>query len=288
MEGKASIWKPWQGLAGSLYRRLPFPLRNRIRWSRGRPKLTHESKDGLFQFLGEGSMAAGLKEMDFRSRYRLESSHAALPRYFYRRNLEVIGYLEAATEGLPEIAGQAGSIKALDIGSRAWEYVIGLERWLRYRDRPEGRRVALHGIELDGYRLFPDLHSLEDYARCFAGLTENPGVTYEVGDMLRMEGGDYDVITHFYPFIGRRTVRKFGLPAAFHVPGKMIAKAAGLTRPGGHLIVFNHHPEEQDVFCDLARASSLYALLRLGQAKSVFLDAEESRHSGYYSVWRKA
>lgn len=274
-----------------------FWIRQTLHWSRGRPSLPQESKTGLFDYLEEEAEPANAREADLSSRYDLRPLAKASTAALYRKNLYLLDTLEKATEGLPMPVATEGGIKALDVGSQDWHYVFGLERWLRFLNRPEdqghgqaqdpGRRVDLTGLELDGYGIYADFHSRRDYARAYAAQTANPEVRYEIGDFLKSRGGGYDIITIFYPFVTRYQLLLWGLPLRFYSPRNFLAKAAEQNRPGGWLVVFCHTRREHELFLELGRATAAYSLLREGQVVSNLVDFHEAVADRRFSIWVK-
>jgi hypothetical protein len=302
-----------------------FWIRQTLRWSRGRPALPHEPKDDLFAYLPPGSegaragasvrgsavgasaygrSAAEARERDLRDRYRLTPFFEASTRALYRKTLYLIDILEQACAGLSIPDPQARSLKALDVGSQDWHYVFGLERWLRFGnawgngtedgsggdgiDASRGRRVALKGVEVDGYGIYPDFHSRKDYALAYAAQTGNPEVEYEVGDFLKTGGGGYDLLTLFYPFVTRHHLLLWGLPLRYFRPEPLLDKAAASIRPGGFLLAFTHTLREHEAFLELGRKTAGLELIREGRALSRLVDFHEAVEDRRFSLWRRA
>lgn len=277
---------------------LSFRIRQTLRWSRGRPELADESKEGLFDYLegsesdgGKGSplsvAEAEARERALREYYRLDGLYRASTRALYRKNLYLIDILEKAAEGLPIPAPGSREVSALDIGSQDWHYVYGLERWLRHGGRVEARQVALRGVEVDGYGIYPDFRSRKDYAQAYAGQTGNPEVTYEVRDFLEAGGGGLDIVTLFYPFVTRHHLLLWGLPLRYFQPARMMAKAASLLKPGGWLLVFTHTLKEHGLYLEMGRASGKFTLAKEGRALSMLVDFHEDVEDRRFSVWRR-
>ena len=280
----------WHALA---FTRIPgnalsFGIRQGLRWSRGRPGLYQEDKKDLFGYLGTGPEADRLvaRACELAERFRMGPLEALSTASLYRKNLYLLDILETAAEGLADFPA-TGAIKAVDVGSQDWHYAFALERWLRYRGSPEGRPVALKGIEIDGYGIYADLHSRRDYALAYAEQAGNPEAIYETGDFLRCAEKDRDVVTIFYPFVTRYALLLWGLPMRCFAPARMIAKAASVLRPGGRLLVFNHTAEEHALFLRLGREEAGLELLREGPAKSRLVDFHELVEDRRFSVWRK-
>jgi SAM-dependent methyltransferase len=289
------------------------------------PTLADETKTGLFAYLDPEPAGSGLlpatsrdkenavaRESELRNRYRLEPLRTRSTAAVYRKNLYLLDILERAASGLdlpprgkeiipgnkgPLPAGKGalpsrkGALKALDIGAQDWHYVFALERWLARgaaeRSAGADREVALRGVELDGYGVYPDLRSRFDYARAYAAQTGNPSVVYEVADFLDVAGADLDVITWFYPFVARHHLLLWGLPLRHFAPARLIEKAARMLRPGGWLVAFTHTSPEQEAFLALGRADGRLELVRAGEARSRLVDFHAEVEDRRFSLWRR-
>lgn len=266
---------------------LSYLIRKSLHWSRGEPELWQESKEGLFGYLGPEAPAAEARARALSDRYGLEPLSLLSTASLYRKALYLLDCLEKAAEGLPPCADPDAPLRAVDVGSQDWHYVFGLERWLRRLGAPQSRRVALTGIEVDGYGIYADFHSRKDYALAYARQTGNPEVRYQVMDFLDCGERDADVVTFFYPFVTRYALLLWGLPLWHFAPARMVEKAASITRPGGWLVVFNQTSEEQALFLGLGRASGRYELLREGRAWSNLVDFHAQVEDRRFSIWRR-
>ncbi len=264
-----------------------YTIRRLLNWSRGTPKLPSEDKERLFGYLHEGAAGAETRSLTLENRFQLSVLREHSTRSLYRKNLYLLEILENAWEGLPKFNLPEPTIKALDVGAQDWHYVFALERWLRFGASSEPAEVILKGVELDGYGIYPDLHSRRDYAQAYAAQTGNLQVTYEVDDFLRSRKDEYDLITHFYPFLTRRALLLWGLPLRFFNPADLVAKSAELTRKGGRMVVFNHTMEEHEIFLNLARASGAFHLLRTGNAQSDLVEFHLEVTGRRFSVWER-
>jgi hypothetical protein len=266
-----------------------FWIRQTLHWSRGNPKLYQESKDHLFAYLesGQAQSKAEAREAELNQRYQLaplaKNSTAAL----YRKNLYLLDTLETVTEDLPCLKENAIHVKALDIGSQDWHYVFGLERWLRFKNRPVRRSVSLTGIELDGYGIYADFHSRHNYAQAYVEQTENPAVHYQIGDFLKVKEGAYDIISIFYPFVTRHQILLWGLPLRFFSPKNFLEHAAALTKVGGCLLVYCHSQLEQNLFLEFGRSIPALTLVREGPVVSNLVDFYEDIEGRRFSIWQK-
>lgn len=266
---------------------ISFWIRKTLHWSRGKPELYQESKDGLFAYLKDGGQTADSRATDLGNRYKLGPLALVSTVALYRKNLYLIDTLEKAAEGLSLPAAHDYRLKALDVGAQDWHYVFGLERWLTYHNLPEGGAVSLKGIELDGYGIYSDFHSRRDYAVAYAAQTGNAEVCYEVGDFLKSRDASYDIITVFYPFVTRYQLLLWGLPLRFFSPRNFLSKAAAMTRPGGWLLVYCHTKKEQDRLLKLGSSIGAYELLREGPVKSNLVDFYEDIQDRHFSIWKR-
>ena len=217
-----------------------FWVRRMLRWSRGKPKLRQESKDGLFAYLQEGHSEAEERAAALHARYQLEPLARLSTTSLYRKNLYLLDTLEKATQDLPLPFCDTRIVKALDVGSQDWYYVFALERWLQWHNRKNAEPFELTGIELDGYEIYADFHSRRDYAQTYVEQTGNPKVHYEIGDFLEPREGEFDIIFVFYPLLIRYQLLLWGLPLRYFAPKSILSQAASLTLSGGWLVVLCH------------------------------------------------
>jgi SAM-dependent methyltransferase len=264
-----------------------FWVRRMLHWSRGTPALCQEPKEDLYAYLPEGRSEAEARAAELHDRYRLEPLARLSTRALYRKNLYLLDTLEKATHGLPLPFSDGRGIKALDVGSQDWYYVFALERWLQSHNREGREPVQLTGIELDGYEIYADFHSRQDYARAYAEQTGNPQVRYQVGDFLKVGAGEQDIIFLFYPLLLRHHLLLWGLPLRYFAPKALLSQAAALTRPGGWLVVFCHTQPEHEVLLELARATGGFQLLREGGVVSNLVESHAQTMDRRFSIWKR-
>jgi SAM-dependent methyltransferase len=228
-----------------------FALRRQLRWRRGQPVLASEDKRDLFSYLDDESaqLRCERRQAELLARYDLADLRACSCRADYRDNLYVLDAMEMLFESEPDLPQT--SLRAIDVGSKNWNYVFALERFWRHWRSAEGRAVQLIGIEIDGYGIYRDLHSRCDHAQAYARQTGNPAVDYRVEDFMDFEVGAVDVLTIFYPFLTRYALLQWGLPPSLFQPGPMVEKALRVVRPGGHLVIFNQTREEREILASL-------------------------------------
>ena len=264
-----------------------FWVRRTLRWSRGKPALRQEAKDDLFAYLSQGRGEAEARAKELHGRYALGPLAGRSTAALYRKNLSLLDDLETATKDLPLPSPGGGAIRALDVGSQDWYYVFALERWLDRLNRQAGVPVELTGVELDGYEVYGDFHSRRDYAAAYLEQTGNPRVRYLVADFLEVTVAGQDIVFIFYPLLLRYQLLLWGLPLRYFAPGRLLAHAAALTRPGGWLVVFCHCLREHEAMLELGGASDDYRLLRAGELSGNLVDSRGEEDDRRFSVWRK-
>ncbi len=266
---------------------LSFWLRKKVRCSRGKPELHQECKEGLFDYLHQGRREAEARAALLYHRYHLEPLARLSSASLYRKNLYLLDILEQATQDLPFPFPEERGIKALDVGSKDWYYLFGLERWLRWHNRKKDEPVELTGVELDGYQIHAGFHTRQEYAEAYLEQTGNPEVRYRTADFLEYRGGGQDIIFIFYPLVLRYHLLLWGLPLRYFAPQKILAKAAALTRPGGWLIVLCHTRREHELLLEFCRGRGEYQLLREGGVVSNLVDFQGEPEESHFSIWKK-
>lgn len=212
---------------------ISFAIRRKLAWTRGPVVHGNEPKDDLF----EGSRALARRERQLCKRYDLERLRGASTVHAYRENLYVLDILDRLALPPQE------RVRALDVGSQDFRYAFALARWLgRIADD-----ITLTGIELEGHRVYDDLHSRKEHAEAFAAEVDGASVDYRVADFLRYEApaASVDVISFFFPFVLEYALVRWGLPRKFFSPKRMFDRAYSLLRPGGTVIIMNHTEAER-------------------------------------------
>ncbi len=273
-----------------------------MHWSKGKPTLYQESKENLFAYLARpAQIAAESRAQSLCKKFHLEPLESLSTAVQYRKNLYLIETLNSATdgleiltdgktdlvEGLNGIGKGQEEIKALDVGSQDWHYVFGLERWLRFSQSPQGRKVTLKGVEIDGYGIYANFHSRKDYGEANAAQTDNPEVKYRVIDFLKLRETGFDFISIFYPFVLRYQLLLWGLPLHFFAPKKIWGQAIECLKPGGHLLVYCHTQREQDHFLDLGFQNKQVRLIRQGPVVSDFVHFYQDVTERKFSIWKR-
>jgi hypothetical protein len=225
---------------------LDFPVRSRIRWRRGTPRLPHESKAALFD-------PEGQPEADrLVARYGLETWAEASGRGAFECSLIYLHMLERGFEAagvhLPD------HLRAVDVGPCDWFYVQAEHAFLRRWGTTRPRSVTLDGVELDAWRLYLDLRSRADWAEAYIGGL--PDVRYHGMDGLAFTR-PVDVALMFFPFLFMADHRQWGLPRKLLRPDALLAHVVSLVVPGGTLFVVNQGEAERAFQHDLLRQLGL-------------------------------
>ncbi|MEB3224118.1 MAG: hypothetical protein VKS61_18750 [Candidatus Sericytochromatia bacterium] len=212
-----------------------FPVRSKIRWRRGTPRLPGEPKAGLFDPEGQPEADRLVTE------YGLEAWAEASGRGAFECSLIYLHMLEraftAAGVQLPP------NLSAVDVGPCDWFYVRTAHAFLQRWRTNQPRSVSLDGVELDAWRLYLDLRSRADWAEAYIGGL--PGVTYHGMDGLAYDR-PVDVALLFFPFLFMSDHRQWGLPRKLLRPEALLAHVVRLLRPGGVLFIANQGAKERD------------------------------------------
>lgn len=286
--------------------RLSLGLRNFVQWRRPGYQETPLEPSMLADRLATLPQGV-LREEALRIRYRLEPlrHQAALDRY-----LETLTFLEAlenlfstqayhcevvhsdgvaipiadsaqeiATAPLQQLRCFAGRSRNdrttwLDVGARNWSYVEALYRFLETHTEGD---FLLHGIEIDGYRLFDDLHSRADYAEAY--IKDLLNARYEVGDVMD-HTASYDVISCFLPFVFLDPCLDWGLTRQHFRPEAFLCHLVSRLNPGGTLIVLNQGEDEAEVQAQLfAQLETPVTVTTLGALPPSFWPYEIPRYA---------
>ena len=229
------------------------PLRQGIRFQRGKPHFANESKENLFAHL-----AAKEKEEAIDTAKRLYSNFHLQHLYKnssadnYRLNLFYLEMLERAlSEAAPEIPQ---TVHAVDIGPADWFYVHALHAVLKWWHRPTGRRVCLRGYEADAYRVYSNLFSRYDCAHGYMNGLED--VQYIPRKFTR-QPGQFQLVAMLFPFVFLKDHLTWGLPLRRFNPAQLLRDAWASLKPGGVLLVVNQGEAEHIAQRDMLLAEDI-------------------------------
>lgn len=225
---------------------LDFPLRQRIHWRRGAPKLPHESKRGLFNPDAAPGARRLVQTYDLQAWERGSGRGAFEASLFYLEMLERA--FATANVSLPD------KLRAVDVGPSDWFYVQTLHAFLTLWRAPSPREVCLDGVELDPWRLYRDLRSRADWAQAYIGSL--PAVQYLTTDIRHYEQA-VQVAFLFFPFLFRADLRRWGLPRRYLQPAALLNHVVSLVEPGGVLFIVNQGEAERDAQHAFLRAAGL-------------------------------
>lgn len=215
----------------SIWNRIGFYGRARLRWPNRPYREPAEPKDNLF--LGrENASALEARGKTLLEKYTLHPFREYSTRLRY---LESLTYLDFLEHLLPASLGEMPpTLRWMDVGAKNWAYVEGLYAMASHHHP----NILLRGIELDGYRIYADLHSRRDYAMAYCAHLPSSRVCYEVGDVMTHREA-YDVISCFLPFLFVEPCLRWGLPTEYCQPEAFLRHLVSLLRPGGWLLILN-------------------------------------------------
>lgn len=164
----------------------------------------------------------------------------------------------------------------LDVGSKTWSYLPGLAAYLQ-QHRPNYR---LTGVELDGYRLYTDGYTRQQYAQALAAFY--PQAQYRLADACTVFG-PFHGISLLLPFVLPETHRAWGLPTPFFQPATLLRHLVLQLAEGGVLLIINLTKAEQEVQQTLIRELDLPSDCRL----SLCWQGPVTDHWLDYGHWRQ-
>ncbi len=263
------LHEQWQALKNGL----SFFVRNQCRWSRGVYQEPAESKDNLFQGATQDQASALI------SRYRLQALEQCSTRSRFLETLSYLEFIEHLTHYQPvdptSLNLSQRPLRWLDAGAKNWSYVEAIYRYLETRHPA----FELVGIELDGYRLYTDLHNRADYAQSY--IRSLPKAEYVVQDVLSHQAS-YHVISSFLPFVFKAPFLAWGLPLKYFEPFRYLQHLYQLLEPGGVLLILNQGVEEakeqERLLNQLKTQDSTLLFQPLGMLPSSFLEYTHPRY----------
>lgn len=185
---------------------------------------------------------------------RIAELQARYPVRFERRfsrvnaleNYTYLDWLDQFRAQLGEGLWPRGRI-TLDVGSKNFYYAAVLQAALR--------PASLTGLELEGYRLYPNFYSRHDYAMAY--IRDLPNTRFVVGD-VRSYQQPAELITCFYPFLFADTHVAWYLPLRLFDPPGQFRALRRLLAPGGQLLMCNQGQEEAAAAAAYARQAGLH------------------------------
>ncbi len=219
----------------SAWNTLWFSWRSLFKWSRKPYQETFEPKINLYH----GRVIQEQLEQRERllvDRYALQLFKATSSRNRYLETLTYLDFLEALWPNALTLPNMQ-PLSWLDVGAKNWSYVESLYCFA-HRLQPN---VALHGIEVDGYRRYTNFYHRLDYAQTY--IQDCPNASYEVGDILHHQD-QYSIITCFLPFVFMEPCLQWGLPLKHFQPEAFLRHLISLLLPHGVLLITNQGAEE--------------------------------------------
>lgn len=255
----------------SIVNRLAFACRRSVRWRRGAYHEPFEPKDGLFADRGDASRLSTL-EAELVDKYDLSAFRQSSSRLRYLETLTYLHFLDRMLEGVALSSAENRPLRWLDAGAKNWAYVEALAAVCRYAETP----FELVGVELDGYRIYRDLHSRHDYAQTF--IRDIPQARYVVRDVMTCVE-PCDVISSFLPFVFREPALAWGLPAGYFRPLAYLEHLVSLLPSGGLMLILNQGAEESREQERLLARMSGITYESLGEMPPSFLEYRYPRYA---------
>ena len=131
-------------------------------------------------------------------------------------------------------------VKILDIGSKNWSYARGQHSFFS----SFCHNFLLDGVEVDAYRLYPNLYSRFEAAKFYTRGLDN--TNYICANLLDINQ-KYDYITWFLPFVSDYPLKKWGLPKRLFCPEKLLAYAYNLLEDDGQMLIINQGEKEYKI-----------------------------------------
>ncbi len=215
-------------------------LTMRVRWSRGIVReQPAECLDGLSEF-----QRVRVSELTKRYHELFELRLGAATA------LKCYDYLDLLDQTFADagLAVPTGG-RVHDVGSANFWYAAALQALFR----PD----CLRGIEVDGYRLYPNGHSRWDAAQGY--VQPFAGADYLVADYADMRE-EARTITAWFPFVTPGPVVAWRLPLTVLAPHRLFASVAANLDKDGLFVMVNHGAEEAAIAATYASAAGLSAL----------------------------
>ena len=221
----------------SLYYGLWFRLSESIRWSR-RPY--HETPIGFFTGLAPWQMTR-IDELQSRYDVRFETHycrHTALANYAYLDLLDQAWTI--SNRPVPQ------GIAVTDVGCANFWYARTLHAFFR--------PAALTGVDVEGFRLYPNGYSRYDAAHGY--IAELPQTSFVVSNYCDMESRA-DVITAWFPFVTASPILAWRLPLTVFSPVRLFHRIARNLTPQGLFFMVNQGTEEAAIAATYCRHTGL-------------------------------
>ena len=140
------------------------------------------------------------------------------------------------------------SVRALDVGTHAWNYAPALAVVLREK----ASLLELTGLELDPWYLHQDC-TRGDLARYYAGICQ---ARFLEGDFLQFRERQ-DLICHFLPLILPQNALLWRIPLQYHHPVQWLKHTWDRLRPGGRAVFYIGKEVEYNAFLQAVKNAGL-------------------------------
>ena len=178
---------------------------------------------------------------------------------------------------------QQAPLRVADVGARNFCFAPVIENFFRTlaKSHPpaENIPIAIHGIEVDGYRRFKNGHTRADYGFYFAQKVQRG--TFHVMDFLNFQK-KLDCIFLLNPFVYRESVLHWGLPKTFLQPQKILAHCFDLLGPQGLLVLSSPTQEEWSLLVPMAQQAGFELIEERIWKPSAHTAQERARFGGLF------
>jgi len=238
-------------------RELNWQLKNFLCYS---PALKHRSCiNTADNIIGRFSVAQQQRLNELQQHYRLDDWPQLCNRTEYVENLYLLDLLDQHLDrAIPKGIG-------LDIGCRSFSHLPALSAFAPH---------AWHGVELDAHARYWNGYTRRAYGEWTA--QQRSGSHYIADSLLQVQGC-FNTISWLLPFVVEAPLQRWGLPARYFQPQRLLEKASSLLADDGVMMIINQGEHEADVQQALFDTVSVKAE-PLGRIDSVFSPFKQPRY----------
>ena len=166
--------------------------------------------------------------------------HTAVANYAY------LDLLDQAWRAVNRRPPQGGLVT--DVGCANFWYARALHTFFR--------PGILTGVDLEGFRLYPNGYSRYDSATGY--VADLPHTAFVVADYCEVNA-PVDVITAWFPFVTPAPVLAWRLPLALFSPARLFTSIARNLRADGTFFMVNQGPDEAAIAAAYCRQAGLHS-----------------------------
>jgi len=185
-------------------------------------------------------------------------------RYTLKENNYVIAILEKYFT-----KNNKDKLRILDIGCKNWSYAKGEHN---YFNSFSGDFI-LDGVEIDPHRLYLNLYSRQEVAKYHIKNLSN--TNYIPANLLDINT-KYDYIIWLLPFIFKKSLLYWGLPAKLFCPDRLLSHAYNLLNQKGQMLIVNQGEKEAEKQEELLKIQNIpYEFI--GEIENEYLSFQNKR-----------